>query len=163
MIADVAAFANRWHLRLGAVWLAVGLGLLVIDWVIAHQRPRSDLGVMAIPLTSAMALVGLWATVPDTEAPLMAAVALCPVLLARAGRRRSVRPAESVVVLAAYAAATAVGSAGRMAAIAGAVCCASVPVALVVSGERGRRVHPGMAVAIEFVACLIGSRVLGQL
>lgn len=163
MIADVTDFAEKWHLRLGAVWLAVGIGVLAVDWVMTRRRGPSGPTVEALPLTLAIGLVGIWATVPDTEVSLAAAAALCPLLLQRTIRRRHLGPAATAVVVASCAVATATGSAGRATAVAGGVCCALVPVGLVVAGDRGRRVPPALAIVAAIVASVLGSRVIGHL
>lgn len=163
MIADVAEFADRWHVSLGLAGVGVGLVALLVDVWWSKRRSAGTRENVTRGGVLAVALVGLWATIPDTEAPLFVGTALCPILIARVVTGRDVGPAGSLAVLGAYAVAAVIGSAGRAPAIAGAVCCAVLPIGLVVAGDRGRRIPSVVAVGVEIVVCVLASRVIGHL
>ena len=111
-------------------------------------------------LMSVGAFVGLWATVPDTEAPLIAVTVLLPTLVLHRGglRRREVATLVVLGVLAGDA-----GAADTPTAIAGAACCL---VWLVLPGATSRpsitRRWSLVALGLHTLAVVLGSRLVAH-
>ena len=129
----------------------------------AASEPRSTLSVG--PVVAATMLVGLWATLPDTEAPLVGATVLIAALTLRWVGRAGLNGFDWATMLALATVVTVVGSAGRTNAIAGAVCCMAWP-AMLVARPRIDTLPIGFrtAVVVAHVGCVaVGSRLVAHI
>lgn len=158
--------ASHWHVELGVRGLAVGLVLASVGYLVQRTRPRRHRRISAGAPSRAGALVlvvmlgGVWATVPDTESPLVALTVAAPGLVLAAVLERL--PVWVLVVVTGCAAvAAAHGAAGRPGAVLGAACCLGGAVA---GGATARLVGARHAVAagvlVTAVGCAAGSRIV---
>lgn len=120
-------------------WLAAGVVAVVADDGAAeHQHPLGRyVGVLAIA-----GLVGVWAAVPDTEPPLVAAALLAPVVVSQALAGRTVGRTGTAALVVALLGAVWVGSAGRGSALAAVCAVGAVAVAPPVLGFARSLVGP---------------------
>lgn len=145
-------------------WLVVIAGLLP-----AFHRarvPRRNEPTVRLALGIAWSsLIGIWATVPDTEPALVAGCVVAPVVVAALVRRSPVAPQAVAALTALAVIASADGSASRWPAALGAICCLVLPaasMALVWSGWCGSVGLRG-AIAVEHLAAMtVGSRVVAH-
>lgn len=159
------AFVERWHLSIGVWAFAVGVAVALVVRADARDEAPVGSGVLRdhLPLLTAVAAVALWATVPDTEAPLVVGASLVPSLLVAWwwGLRwpRWVHGA----ILGAVAWAAWVGSAGWGRAVCGAVCCLALPASAVIGRRHagGGSARPLSWVA-HLAACVVGSRIVAH-
>jgi hypothetical protein len=118
----LAAVLGAWGVPRGWPWLVVAVALVVPADDPSRVHP---LGGWALPLT-VVALVGVWAAVPDTEAPLASAAVLVPLAVLRPARGAAVGPPATAALVVVLTGAVWVGSAGRAAAL-----CAMCAVGLI--------------------------------
>jgi len=128
----VAALLGGWGSARIWPWLLVAGALLLSrdDATSEHQHP---LGRWTGPLALA-GLVGVWAAVPDTEPPLVAAAVLLPLVSLRSVQRRPIGPTDTAVLVVAVLGAVWVGSAGWGAALAASCAIGATAVAPAVLG-----------------------------
>lgn len=129
-----------------------------------RTEPRGSAWVL--PLHATIAFLGVWATVPDTEAPLVAGAVMIPPLLLHGLRRKPFRSLDVALVLLVLVPTAASGSAQRLVAVLGAVCCV-LPVVLLGMPERtGREPIKQRWVVwllvLHAAASVIASRVIGH-
>lgn len=143
--------------RTGPWLVAAALVVLTAD----RPEPAHPLGRLT-PALAVASLAGVWAAVPDTEAPLAAAAVLGPLAVLRAARGPAPGPAGTVALVVAVAGAAWVGSAGWGAALASAGAVGAVAVAPLVAGfGRELRGAAGAAVvAAHLVVALVVPRLL---
>ena len=160
-----AAFVQRWHLELAAAGLALGLVVALAMWLSRSvmSRARGDLEVW-LPVLFTLTLVGLWATVPDTELAVFVAAAAVPIAVVGVLGRVAFGPGARVVALFACALVAWVGSAGYLTAWLGALCCLAVSFGCAVV-RRAASVGAGrigVLLGIHLLANVLGSRVVAQ-
>lgn len=126
-----AAF-GAWHHPRGWPWLVAAA--LAAAWADDPGRPH-PLGEWAAPL-AIVSLVGVWASVPDTEPALAAGAVLAPLALALAAAHRPVGPVGTVALGVAVLGPVWVGSAGWGAALATVSAIGVVAAAPLVDGFR---------------------------
>ncbi len=142
----------------------VGLALCAVTLLggLRGSDAPTRLRATTAPLVAA-AMVGVWATVPDTEAPLAAAAALAPTLVWTATRPADLDRGDLGLCLAVLVVVADVGSAGRQTAIAGAICCGWI----VVWGwvrRSGTSSAPGPnLLVVQAVSIVVGSRVVAHI
>lgn len=144
--------------------------LWFLPFLLASRRPPDsagadvDRGVSAVVLVS---MAGLWATVPDTEGPLIVAMVLGPSLIWTVVRPTPIRGVGTAAALIAFVAAAVGGASGSAPAVLGSVCCGWWVVLAGFGAPRlaaVRRARPVIAVALvaEVVSAVVGSRVVGH-
>lgn len=134
---------------------------LVVAWADDAGRPH-PLGEWAAPL-AVVSLVGVWASVPDTEPALAAGAVLAPLALALALGRRPVGPAGTVALGVAVLGPVWVGSAGWGAALSTVSAIGVVAAAPIVDGFRSARLTPvgwSAVVATQLMLSVPLSRVI---
>ena len=127
----------------------------------AEPRSARSIG----PVVAATMLVGLWATLPDTEAPLVGATVLLASFTFRWIGRAGLNSSDWATMLALATVVTVVGSAGRTNAIAGAVCCMAWPAMLVARPPIDTLpIRFRTAVVVAHVGCVaVGSRLVAHI
>ncbi len=110
----IGAVLGAWGHGRGAPWIVAAV--LAAAWPDQPARPH-PLGEWAAPL-AVVSLVGVWASVPDTEPALAVGAVLAPLALALAAARRPVGVAGTVALGVAVLGSIWVGSAGWGAALA---------------------------------------------
>jgi hypothetical protein len=167
----VVAVWERYHLSL-ALWSALaGCAAAVVDRLAEPPaapagRPVHPLRRWAWPLAVA-SMVGVWASVPDTEAPLALGAALAPVAAGRWWRHRAPTPSATLVVVGAVVLAAVGGSAGWPGAVMTWTAVGAVLVAPVRCGFPGSSPfdHRGRALVatVHLVVAVGGARLLTRL
>lgn len=140
------------------------VALLVLVAVAGADR-RPDTPIVGVLVT--VSLIGVWAAVPDTEAPLIAAAIVTTVVTIIAvtqrtslqfrGRRGDRLPAIALVVVVAL-----VGSAGRSEVIGGIGCVGLLVGAVIPAPQRLRRheIRPGVIIGLHVMLVCVSSRLL---
>lgn len=160
-----AEFVQRWHLELAAAGLVLGVVVALAMWLSRSVMPRAcgDLEVW-LPVLFTLTLVGLWATVPDTELAVFVAAAAVPMAVVGVLGRVAFGPGARVVALFACALVAWVGSAGYLTAWLGALCCLAVSFgcAVVPRAASVGAARIGVLFAVHLLANVLGSRVVAQ-
>lgn len=143
----------------------LGLVVALAMWLSRSVMPRArgDLEVW-LPVLFTLTLVGLWATVPDTELAVFVAAAAVPIAVVGVLGRVAFGPGARVVALFACALVAWVGSAGYLTAWLGALCCLAVSFGCAVM-PRATSVGAariGALLGVHLVANVAGSRVVAQ-
>lgn len=177
---------GRYHVGMALAALALGLVALGVDVVRDRAALRSPatgsgrdagvaggarggpgvpghpLGAVAWPLVL-VSLAGVWASVPDTEPPLVLGAALTPLALRRWWLTRPPSPPVTALLVAGIVGAALAGSAGRPAAAMAWCAVGAVLVAPAIVGFRRRWPTPAATVpvgATHTVVALAGCRLL---
>jgi hypothetical protein len=121
--------------------------------------PPHPLGRWTWPL-ALVSLVGVWASVPDTEPALVAGMLLAPVAATRCRRDESPGPVGTGLLVAIIVGAAWVGAAERVAPLCTATAVGAVLMAPLLLGYRRRLSGPGLALvaAVHSVLALGGCR-----
>lgn len=143
----------------------LGLVVALAMWLSRSVMPRAcgDLEVW-LPVLFTLTLVGLWATVPDTELAVFVAAAAVPMAVVGVMGRLAFGPGARAVALFACALVAWVGSAGYLTAWLGALCCLAVSFGCAVV-RRAASVGAGrigVLLGIHLLANVLGSRVVAQ-
>ena len=178
-----------WTRRRGldiAVPASAAVAILLSQGLVKWDDPVAVIGVVAIiggftatvqpeaeprsarsigPVVAVTMLLGLWATLPDTEAPLVGATVLLAALTFRWVGRAGLNGFDWATMLALATVVTVVGSAGRTNAIAGAVCCTAWPAMLVARPRIDTLpIRVRTAVVVAHVGCVaVGSRLVAHI
>ncbi len=153
------AVLGAWNDPRGWPWLVAAA--LVLAWADDPGRPH-PLGEWAAPL-AVVSLIGVWASVPDTEPALAAGAVLAPLALALAVTHRPVGPAGTIALGVAVLGPVWVGSAGWGAALATVSAIGVVVAAPLVDGFRRAtlsRAGWAVVVAAQVLIALPLSRVI---
>lgn len=132
-------------------WL-VGAAAVVL-WTDNTSRPH-PLGEWAAPLC-VVSLIGVWASVPDTEPALATGAVLAPLALVMAVTKRTVGPASTTALTVMVLGSVWVGSAGRGAALANVCAIGMVAAAPVIIGFRRAGLSTANWNAVAFAHLLI--------
>jgi hypothetical protein len=149
-------------------WWAIPTAALALGAHRQQNPPASRARQFSFVATTLCSLIAVWATVPDTEAAVIAAAVVGPVMIAERATLRCDR-LDNVLVLGSLAGAVVCGFAGRAGAVAGSsIILSSQAGQLLAFAAPPRRIRPEwrivpptLALLLHGIACVAASRVFG--